>query len=231
MTGDTVDQTQAENAARQGYDQMAQVYADHVAQETTVPSLVRANLEYFAHLVQKSGPGQVADVGCGPGQITAFLRDLGLDVFGIDISPALLDIAATTYPEIQFETGELAALPMQDDSLQAVVSRHSLIHTPAEFVPRTLTEFARVLVPGGLLWLSFFAAEQPDCHGKPFDHAVTTAYRFDVDVMAEQLAAAGLVEEVRIVRQPAEGERQLPHGVFFARLPLINETAQRPPST
>ncbi|MER5827399.1 methyltransferase domain-containing protein, partial [Streptomyces mirabilis] len=26
-------------------------------------------------------------MGCGPGRITAHLRDLGLDVFGVDLSP------------------------------------------------------------------------------------------------------------------------------------------------
>jgi 2-polyprenyl-3-methyl-5-hydroxy-6-metoxy-1,4-benzoquinol methylase len=35
----------------------------------------------------------VADVGCGPGRITGLLRGLGLDVFGIDLSPAMIELA------------------------------------------------------------------------------------------------------------------------------------------
>lgn len=213
-----MDQAEAELQARQGYDQMAQVYTDHVSLEMTEPSIVRSALELFAHQVQQQGPGLVADVGCGPGHITDFLSELGLDIFGIDNSPALLDIARAAYPEIHFETGQLASLPVDAGSLQAVVCRHALIHTPADLVPAALAEFARVLAPRGLLFLSFFGAEAPSTHGRGFDHAVTTAYELDVDTMATLVSNAGFAEEMRIVRQPRENERQLPHGIFFARV-------------
>src|SRR3954465_15501801 len=35
-------------------------------------------------------PRRVIDVGCGPGHLMAALRDLGTDVFGVDISRAAL---------------------------------------------------------------------------------------------------------------------------------------------
>lgn len=208
----------AEVRAREGYERMAQTYADHVALEMTVASLGRAVLESFALEVMKQELGPVADVGCGSGHVTAHLARLGLDIFGVDNAPALLDLARSAYPELRFETGQLASLPVATDSLQAVVSKHSLIHTPADLVPLVLDEFARVVRPGGLLFLSFFGAEEPAMHGEGFDHAVTTAYQLDVDVMAASVAAAGFKEETRIVRQPRENERQLPHGTLIARL-------------
>lgn len=211
-----MDQAEAEAESRRGYDRMAEVYRDHVALEMTVASMVRSALESFAHQVQEQGPRPVADVGCGSGHVTAHLASLGLDVFGLDNSPALLEIARTSYPDIRFEAGRLASLPVDTGSLQAVVSKHSLIHTPAELVPAALEEFARVLAPGGLLFLSFFGAEARSTHGESFDHAVTTAYQLDVDVMAELLGAAGLKETLRMIQQPREHERQLPHGTFFA---------------
>jgi len=33
----------------------------------------------------------VADVGCGPGHVTAHLHDSGLDAFGIALSPLMID--------------------------------------------------------------------------------------------------------------------------------------------
>ncbi len=212
-----MDQAEAESTARERYDEMAAVYRDHVALEMTHPSIVRSALDAFAHRVGDPQRGPVADVGCGPGHVTAYLAGLGLDVFGIDNSPALLEIARSAHPAIRFEMGQLASLDVDDGSLRAVVSKHSIIHTPAELVPSTLEEFARVLAPGGVLFLSFFGAEQPTTHGRPFDHAVTTAFEHDVGSMATSLNAAGFVEEVRIVRQPTPNERQLPHGTFFAR--------------
>lgn len=212
-----MDQAEAEAQAREGYDQMAEVYRDHVSLEMTVPSIARSLLEVFAYQVQQPEPGPVADVGCGPGHVTAHLAELGLDVFGIDNSPALLDIARAAYPEVRFESGQLASLPVETGSLRGVISKHSLIHTPAELVPAALAEFARVLAPGGSLFLSFFGAEDPITHGRGFDHAVTTAYELDVETMAGLLGDAGFTEELRMIRQPKEGDRQLPHGTFFAR--------------
>lgn len=201
--------------AREGYDRMAEVYANHVAEELAVPSIVRCALESFAHRVEQQGPGTVADVGCGSGHVTAFLAELGLDIFGVDNSPALLRLARTAHPEIRFEAGRLASLPADTGSLGAVISKHSLIHTPADLVPAALDEFARVLAPGGVLFLSFFGSRNPSAHGEAFDHAVVTAYQFDVEAMAQMVGEAGFVEEVRIIRQPKPDERQLPHGTLI----------------
>ncbi len=84
--GTRVDQAEAEATAREGYDQMAEVYANHVALEMTVPNITRCTLDAFAHKVRKLGPGSVADVGCGSGHVTAYLAKLGLDIFGVDNS-------------------------------------------------------------------------------------------------------------------------------------------------
>ena len=213
-----MDQAEAEAAARQGYDRMAQAYTDHVSLEMTVPSIVRSALETFAAQVQSQGGGMVADVGCGPGHVTHYLAQLGLDIFGIDNSPSLLEIARAAHPGLRFEFGQLASLSIDTGALAAVVSRHSLIHTPAKFVPAVLDEFARVLAAGGLLFVSFFGAEDPSTHGRAFDHAVTTAYELDIDTMAEHVRAAGFTEELRIIRQPKANDRQLPHGFFIAHL-------------
>ncbi|MFK7917068.1 MAG: class I SAM-dependent methyltransferase [Ilumatobacter sp.] len=164
---------------------------------------------------QTAGP--VADVGCGPGHITNFLRGLGLDIFGVDNSPVLLDVAHRVYPDLRFEIGQLASLPIATASLRGVISRHSLIHTPVDLVPAALDEIARVLAPDGVLFLSFFGCADPDAHGERFDHAVATAYQLDVDRTAELLDVAGFSEEVRVVQQPRAGERQLPHGTLIAR--------------
>jgi hypothetical protein len=44
--------------------------------------LDRALFAAFAEWVRAAGNRPVADVGCGPGRVTVFLKDLGLDAFG-----------------------------------------------------------------------------------------------------------------------------------------------------
>jgi len=131
-----MEQKTAESAARDGYDRMAEEYVAFVGSEFGKQSLTRSALELFAHEVANAG--RVADVGCGPGHLTALLADLGLDIFGVDISPTIVDLARAAYPRLHFESGTLAALPIDTGALSAVVSRHSLIHTPPDLIPGAL---------------------------------------------------------------------------------------------
>ena len=79
------------DTTRTFYDTIAEDYADlHRATGAGTP-LDRALMGAFAELV---GPeGEVADLGCGPGRVTAHLASLGLRVFGLDLSAAMLEIA------------------------------------------------------------------------------------------------------------------------------------------
>ena len=65
-------------------------------------------------MVRAADVGPVADVGCGPGHVTAHLNKLGVDAFGIDLSPAMLDLARRDHPGLRFEVGDNR---LQDDRL------------------------------------------------------------------------------------------------------------------
>ncbi|WP_327087201.1 class I SAM-dependent methyltransferase [Nonomuraea sp. NBC_01738] len=187
------------------YDAVAALYADFVRGALDDQPLDRAALDVFAELVLRAGGGPVAELGCGPGYVTAYLRVRGLDVFGLDLSPALIDIARETYPELRFEVGSMDALDLADGGLRGIVSWYSVIHTPPQELPAYLGEFHRVLAPGGHLLLGFFESE-----GEPvtvFDHKVTPAYRWPIDELAALAHAAGFAEVGRVLREPHEGER------------------------
>lgn len=72
---------------RTSYDTVAVSYADHLREALAEAPYLRAALALFADSVRASGGGPVADVGCGPGHVTAHLHGLGADAFGIDLSP------------------------------------------------------------------------------------------------------------------------------------------------
>jgi SAM-dependent methyltransferase len=159
----------------------------------------------FAELVQTTTTGRVAELGCGPGQTTAHLRDLGLDIFGIDLSPVMIELARRRYPELRFEVGSMDALDLADGELAGIVSWYSVIHAPPQDLPSYFAEFQRVLAPGGHLLLAFFESE-----GGPvaaFDHRVAEAYRWPIDELAGLAGAAGFTEVGRMLREPGEQER------------------------
>ncbi|MEU5164130.1 class I SAM-dependent methyltransferase [Streptomyces sp. NPDC020875] len=187
------------------YDDVAQLYTDLVRDDLDGKPIDRGLLDEFAADVAAGGGGTVAELGCGPGRIAGYLRGLGTDVFGIDLSPEMIRIARETYPELRFEVGSMHALDLGDGALGGVVVWYSMIHTPPEEVPSYFDEIRRVLAPGGRLLLAFF--ESGDDPLTVFDHKVTPAYRWPADALARTAAAAGFTETDRIVRHPREGER------------------------
>ncbi|WP_327149085.1 class I SAM-dependent DNA methyltransferase [Nocardia sp. NBC_01329] len=187
------------------YDAVASLYAELFSDMLDALPLERALLAAFAELVQAHGGGPVADIGCGPGQVTAHLRALGSNTFGVDLSPAMIALARQAYPELRFEEGSMTALDLPDEVLGGILAFYSIIHLPPEQLPVVFTEFQRVLAPGGYLLLGFFAG--PDAQPREFDHKVALAYRWSPDSLAELLAAAGFVEVGRLLREPHEGER------------------------
>lgn len=131
--------------------------------------------------------GPIVDVGCGPGQWTRFLSEHDLTIEGVDPTPEFVAAAQRRHPGIRFRIGQAEHLDFTSESLGGILSWYSLIHTDPSLIDSALTEFARCLRSGGRLALGFF--EGPEL--LPFDHAVTTAYYWPLELLAEQVEACG----------------------------------------
>ncbi|MGY4919286.1 class I SAM-dependent methyltransferase [Streptomyces sp. 900116325] len=209
------------SVSRGAYDAVAPTYAQLFRDELRDRPFDRAILSAFAEVVSASGDGQVADLGCGPGHITAHLGKLGLSVFGVDVSAAMIKLARNAYPGLRFDTGSMAALNIADGLLGGVLSRWSIIHTPPQELPVILAEFHRVLAPGGHLLLGFSASDDPSHPTQAFDHTVATAYRWSPDHLAAMLRKSGLAEVARMVREPLPTDRRQ-----FQEIHLLARKAQ-----
>ncbi|WP_432094110.1 class I SAM-dependent methyltransferase [Streptomyces sp. bgisy100] len=196
------------SATRDAYDAVAPTYAEMFRDTLRDSPLDRAMLGAFAEAVRVSGGGPVADLGCGPGHVTAHLDELGLAAFGVDASPAMIESARQAYPGLRFDVGSMAALTIADGALGGVLSRWSIIHTPPPELPVILAEFHRVLAPGGHLLVGFWASDDPSHPTPVFDHAVAPAYRWPPDHLAAMLRESGLAEVARMVREPQPTDRR-----------------------
>lgn len=109
--------------------------------------------EPFFHEILDDVPAGVAlDAACGTGRIAAYLSEQGHQVIGVDSSPDMLTVARHRLPTAEFRLGELDHLPVADESVDIVTCALSLSHL-AELGP-AMSEFARVLRPGGHLVIS-----------------------------------------------------------------------------
>ena len=205
-----------QDETRAAYDGIVELYASMFADRLAKRPFARAMVGTFAELVRERGNLRTADVGCGPGHVTAMLHGLGLDAFGLDLSPGMIDHARRTNPALRFDEAPMEALPIEDGALGGVLAHYSMIHTPPGELPALLAEQVRVLAPGGLLLVSFFATDGTE--PVRFDHKVTPAYSWPVDRFAELLAGAGLATFARLVHDPAS-ERGFYDAHLLARLP------------
>ncbi|MEV0218502.1 methyltransferase domain-containing protein [Streptomyces sp. NPDC050704] len=207
------------DATRASYDTVAADYAELAENELDNKPLDRAMLAAFAEKVRAGGGGTVADLGCGPGRVTVHLERLGLDAFGVDLSPEMVAEARRRHPRLRFEVGTMAGLDIKDDSLAGAIVWYSTVHTPPEELPVFFEEFQRVLAPGGHLLLAFKVGDERVHLEHGYGHDIDLdVYRFPPERVVELLRRAGLVEVARLVREADEWEKT-PQAFVLARKP------------
>lgn len=141
------------DVVRDSYDRVADNYVDLVATtalgDIRLQPWHRAAVDVFADAV--GGLGPVLDVGCGPGTVTAYLAERGLDVSGVDLSPRMIEHARRLHPECTFSVGSSTQLDLAAASWGGLLCWWSLFNLPRPFLPRVLSSLAGALVPGGQL--------------------------------------------------------------------------------
>ena len=98
------------------------------------------------------GPSLVLDAACGTGRHSRVLAARGHRIVGVDRSPEMLDKARRSVAGGDFREGALTALPLADESVDAVVCALALVHLPE--VTGAIRELARVVRPGGRVIVS-----------------------------------------------------------------------------
>jgi ubiquinone/menaquinone biosynthesis C-methylase UbiE len=213
---------------RVSYDAVAGSYADltrHLLDETPEE---RAFLASFADTVRVQGGGPVADVGCGPGRVTAHLRQLGVDAFGIDLSPGMIEVARRDHPGLRFDVGSMTDLALADASLAGLVAWYSLIHVPDDEIRSVLAHFQRVLRPGGPLLLGFHVGDESQLKTQGYGGHPMKIYvhRRRPAQMTTWLADAGFTVEASRTLTSAESKLG---GIILARRQVTGTSASRRP--
>lgn len=186
-------------STRRSYDRVAARYASELSGELAGKPLDRALLDVVAELAD----GPVLDVGCGPGQIGAYLADR-VSVVGVDLSPQMC-----THAAIPTCAGDMTALPFRSHSVSALVCLYAVIHLDADQRALAYREFARVLRPGGHALVAFHVRDAEIHAGQArtltewWGNDVELTFRFlDPDEETRALAGAGLTVTARLDRSP-----------------------------
>lgn len=207
---------------RESYDRLADEYARRIFNELEHKPLDRELLTRFA--AQVAGRGEVCDMGCGPGHVTRYLSDSGAAVFGLDLSPAMVEQARRLTPGISFQEGNMLALDFPSGTLAGIAAFYSIVNIPEESLPLVFQEMARVLQPGGLLLLAFHVGDEAlhskELWGRPIS---MDFFFFQPSSIRLHIESAGLQIEEIVERDPyaPEVEHQSRRAYIFARKPRL----------
>jgi len=139
-------------------------------------------------------PGDtVLDLGSGGG-IDCFLaaRKVGPQgrVIGVDMTPEMINRArrnaeAGGFKNVEFHQGEIEALPVENDSVNLVISNCVINLSPDK--PKVYSEIYRVLKPGGTVSISDIVAYKP----------LTEEWQKNLEALASCVSGAALIEELQ----------------------------------
>lgn len=141
----------------------AQFLGYDLSELETLPSDVTASFAGIGnpHRIEPINPGEtVLDIGCGAGmdlllaarKVGAMGKAIGVDMTASMIERARAGAVAAGIANVEIRQGEAEALPVEDRSIDVVISNGVLNLTPDKV--KAFREIARVLRPGGRLQLA-----------------------------------------------------------------------------
>jgi len=203
------------------YDKVAREYAEKFSGEHERKPKDQEILRRFAQEI--GGRRPVWDFGCGPGQTTQCLTNLGIDISGLDLSERILEQARTNHPKIHFQKGNILELEFEDDSIAGAVAFYTIVHFSEEQVRRACHEVLRVLQPGGIFLLTYHIGEKTihveDFLGKKVD---IDFMFFTADFIFRCLKNSGFEKIEIIEREPYPGvEYESRRAYTFAIKPKV----------
>lgn len=139
------------------YDKIAKEWAKAFSDEHEKKPKDQEMLHRFSQKMGDRRP--VWDLGCGPGNTAQYLKNLGMEISGLDLSDKMLEQAGIMHPTIHFRKGNILDLPFEKDSIAGIVAFYAIVHFTEEQVDRAFREIFRVLQRGGIFLFTYHIGE------------------------------------------------------------------------
>lgn len=100
---------------------------------------------------------KVLDIGCGTGSHLLLYQQAGCEVYGIDMSQGMLEVAKEKLGDsAELHLGDASASPFSDDQFDLITTTLTLHEMPPPMRTAILNEMKRILKPDGRIMLIDF---------------------------------------------------------------------------
>jgi SAM-dependent methyltransferase len=107
-----------------------------------------------AEIIKHGKPGNILDLGCGPGLFVEMASKWGLDVTGVDGSTDAIKIAQSRDSSLMLVHCLLSSeLPYDDETIDNILLNQVIEHLPASVLAKVLNECRRVLRKSGIIFI------------------------------------------------------------------------------
>jgi ubiquinone/menaquinone biosynthesis C-methylase UbiE len=170
---------------KEGYNTIADRY---LAERTRDSQDVQLLNEFMERLPARA---KVLDAGCGAGIPISHMLSERFDVTGVDFSEAQIELARKNVPKAQFLCEDMTKLAFPDHSFDGITSYYAIIHIPREEHQSLLTNFYRMLKPGGFALLCLGAEHLIDDVDENFLGTRMYWSHYDTDTYLNMLTKCG----------------------------------------
>ena len=215
------------NKVERMYDTVAKEYAETFSGEHEKKPKDTEILHRFSREI--GGRRPVWDLGCGPGQTAEFLKKLGVEISGLDLSEKILEQGRAIHPEIHFQKGNILELEFENASVAGAVAFYTIVHFTEEQVGTAFREVFRVLKPGGIFLFTYHIGEETIHLDEFLDKEIDIDFMFfTTEFISGHLKKSGFEKIEVIEREPyPEVEYESRRAYVFAKKAVVRGSPWR----
>jgi ubiquinone/menaquinone biosynthesis C-methylase UbiE len=136
-------------AVKQYYDDLAPTYDGNRFENSYGKFIHEQERTFLEPILSRKTKAKVLDLGCGTGRFLEFANH------GVDLSPKMIEVAQSKFPNTEIREGSVSSIPFDNDYFDIIYSLHVIMHLDSKITADFLTESYKKTNQNGLLIFDF----------------------------------------------------------------------------